>query len=275
MALVRLTLLFHHQSSDTGSPNAPPVRVAGWSESFYYDDTTPGVDVSGLMATRAALLPQGAFIVGQRYQFADGSSRSDTRRVNSNTGLSVDVPQMSLLCSARNLELQSTRRFMIRGLPDAWVVNGELVSGPDGRSVRTRLVNYFDALGSGFSWKARNPGGAEADVATITNPGLATVLQDLPAFIGTLLRAKRVKDIYGRSVNGTFRVGTDPVPLSKVFPLVGWPNTAVVGKGKLQIATFRQVPFVLKDITFSRVVVKKVGRNFFQYRGRAPKRRAI
>lgn len=280
MARVRFTVLFHHQSSETSFPSAPPVRVAGWSESFYYDDTIVNAFVlRQFMLRRAALLPTGAFIVGQRYQFADGSSRSDSVRIDSSTGLSVDVPQMALLCTARNLDFQSTRRFMIRGLPDDWVVAGELATGAVGQIIQSRLDLYFNVLNV-MQWKARNRSAASADIATVATDGTFVLNQDLVFNVGDRLRMVRVKDIYGRSVTGTFQVTT--ATDTRTGKLTGWPaGVTVTGIGRMQFVSFVYPPFIgpggtqVSQISVSRVVVKKVGRSFFQYRGRQPKRKKL
>lgn len=273
MATNRLTILFHHQSSDTSSPSAPPVRVAGWSESFYYNDSiTDSGDIARLCQRRAALLPQNAFIIGQRYQFADGSSRSDSVRYNSNTGLAVDVPQMSLLCSARNLAQQSTRRFMIRGIPDAWVVNGELVGGSAGVAARARINAYFDELAD-WLWKARDRNAATADIMTIAANGQFNLAQDLAFADGDLLRFQRVVSTVKLPIKGSYRVLSHTSQRVGVF--ANWNGLTVSNVGKVQLVAFKFVPFVIKAQSFSRVAVKKVGRSFFQYRGRASKRKAI
>jgi len=268
MAVVRFTMLFHHESSTTSLSDAPPVRVGGWSESFYYEDsTTNPTQVRSMQLKRAALLPNRASIIGQRYQFPDGSSRTANEIFAGTSGESVDVPQMALLCNAKNLTFASTRRFYIRGLPDAWVQNGELVNDI---AVRNRFNQYFFWLRY-FSWRARNKSAAVADIVSILGNGAFVLASDLTFLPGQQFRIRRAVDQYGRSINGVFRVATRTN--DREGTLQGWTVSVVDNRGKVQLTAYQQVPFVPGQVYISRVGVKKVGRSFFQYRGRAGKRK--
>lgn len=270
MAIVRLSILFHHVSGTTALANAAPVRTAGWSENFYYDSTgVTDAIINAMQVARAALLPTQAAIIGQRFQFEDGSTRTATRRYSGTTGESVDIPQMGLLASSRNLGFQSTRHFIIRGIPDAWVVAGELV---DNAAIQLALRNYFTQLANGFRWKARNKAATQVDITRIDNNGNAIVAPGWPITTDDRVRMVRVVNTVGQSITGTYRLLA--VTDSTHFQIANWgDNLTVANRGRLQLVSFNYPPFLPGQTQVSRVAPKKVGRSFFQARGRVSARR--
>jgi len=268
MALVRLSMLFHHVSSTTSISDGAPVRVGGWSENLYFDDAAKmPASITAMQVRRAALLPANCAIIGQRYRFADGSSQTFTERFASPGDFSVDIPQMALQCTAKNLGMASIRKFNIRGLPDSWVVNGEWIgSGP----AQSRLIAYFNTL-VGFQWKGRLRSAAAVDVVSIDGNGVFVLADDLAFTLGGQIRLVRVTNDVGQNVTGIYRVllRTD----ARNGKLANWKSSTVDSVGKFQLVSFQYPTFLAGQITYSRVAPRKVGRSFFQYRGRASKRR--
>ena len=78
----KITFLFQ-LATNVSTPSAVARRIGGWSESWYSADATISAAITRVNATigdwgdniigsRAALLPTGASIVGQRFQIEIG-----------------------------------------------------------------------------------------------------------------------------------------------------------------------------------------------------------
>jgi len=270
MSIVRLSLLFHHVTGSTALVNGAPVRTAGWSESFYYESSVAGpATLNQLQVRRAALLPAQAAIIGQRFQFDDGSTRTSTERFAGTTGESVDIPQMGVLCASRNLGAQSTRHFILRGIPDTWVVAGELVTTA---TILLPFTQFFNQLPNGFKWKARDKAALQANITSIDAAGNYLTADEFPTAAGRQVRMVRVVNTIGESITGKYRI--ESIAGTRAGKIANWTGNGTVGAvGKLQAVSFIYPAFLAGQTFISRVTPKKVGRSFFQSRGRASARR--
>ena len=288
--IVKCTLLFQQASGQfsfgvigEGFPQTDH-RVAGWSESYYYDgpggaDLFARVTGQGLGAgstslceARARLLPVQSGIVGQRYQQLDpkGRSQSGASRFPGSSGILNDVPQMALLCKIPTSDGLRIRQLVLRGIPDARVVNGEYQAS---QQFRADLQNFFNVL-SGFSMRSLGLGLTNSKTGSIDASGLFTSSFDLPVYaVGDRIRFENFQNATGQRFFGNSTVkSVGPGPNQLVVQ--NWTLGALTG-GRI----FRydpSYPFLDGSLaSISRIVVRKVGRPFDQYRGRSSNRRRL
>jgi hypothetical protein len=259
----------------TGVPSAQAVtRVAGWSESWY---SSAGVAAGrpiflALCQLRAACLGANAAIIGQRYQLLGGASSTGH---NIFPGLSSNIQDMagvSLLCSIGTATTGNIRRFALKGIPDAMVYAGEFAP----TSAFLNAVNlYARELGQGnWAGKFRDLTVAPWVVTGVVN-GVVTMAAPTGVVIGSRVQFVRTKDQYGQKV-------TNP---PGGYIVTGWTDSAhftvgsfpprygpVIGGFLRLFGTPNYYPVDASTFAISRTVLRKVGRPFFGFRGRASKR---
>lgn len=272
--MFKCTFLLTLNTNTTGASLS--TRVGGWSESWYSDragvDNLPR-DFNRLGRLRAALLPTGARIAGQRYQQVSPKGSSSTGAIvfPGTAGIACDVPSMALFYRARGQGVLNQRPLYIRGIPDARVVEGEY--SPSDTYTRS-LTAFFNALAE---WRFRGRS-LVADAVPFLN-----ITQSAPgvgSYVTTVAQTWAVDNIVtvsgvlvdGRKVEGQFRVATVVTPQTGTFAL--WTaGSGTGGKGFFRSTLYPLVEPSSLDPNSGRVVTKKVGRPFGQYRGRASTRR--
>lgn len=255
-------------------------HVAGWSESCWWDTDNVAALMNalrrgvggkgGLLPTRAGLLPASGAIIGVRL-YKGGAGRGQSYAMSFPGFWTIaDVPQMALLCKTGPVDFAVTRRFVLRGIPDNFVHSGEFCAT---RNFATGVAEYFKAL-SNFSFLANDPDAPKIPVFSISATGLVTAVgATQPFFVNQLVTINRTLDAHGdlRSFSGhVASIG----PLGNQFTLANWNIGATTGG---TAATKGTKLFDMSDAVsaVSRVVVRKVGRPFEQYRGRRSKSRKI
>jgi len=154
-------------------------------------------------------------------------------------------------------------------VPDDQVTNGEYQ--PDA-TFKNRVAQYMGELvGGGWGFIGRDYNAAQPRVLSVNGATLVTS-GAIGATLGeTLVTFIKVKDVNGNPVVGNFRVLTNPATFT--FTLAGMPQgTEVADSGFARVLT--PAFFAYASCSPSRIVVRKVGRPFQGYRGRASKRRA-
>lgn len=280
--IIKGTQIFTH-TSRVSDPASPIHRIGGWTESYYWEGATieqfrneflggpnPAGGVwLGLSLLRARLLPTGANIVGQRYQQVNpvGPSQSLGRLFAGSAGILNDVPQMTLLCDAPGVGVKNVRRLFLRGMPDVRVTEGEF-DAPAGYI--SALQDFFDFLAK-FSFRARDLNQPQIPVVSITSGGVVTSSAAVPFLQNSFVQIGRAKTATGGNVTGVFQV--DSVgPGFGVFQLKNWTLGSTTG-GYARGYAIIYPKFDAPSVHFNRIVVKKIGRPFTQYRGRRSKRR--
>jgi len=277
---VKCTMLFQ-LATGTQEPNPSLRRIGGWSESFYfggndiqaadlYFNGGPGGPPASWCELRAGLLPTGAQIVGQRYQIVDpvGRSQSLNKIWNGGSGMNCDVPQMALLTRLISATTPNTRMYIIRGIPDQMVVDGEYRPSIAFRNAVNRLLVACAQL----SMKVKPVDGARASIATVDNSGLVTFQAVRPSVaVNGILNVRNVQMANGTMTNGTFFVeALGPAALQ--LKLFRWPESNGA-QGEAFVTTSNYPQFSATGFTVGRVIVRKVGRPFVAFRGRASVRR--
>lgn len=272
MATFKGTMIFSMNTIPAAGNAA--TRVGGWSESVYgsYDSvgifTTPFLQ---LCASRAALLPASASIIGQRYQaiLPLGGSSTTNNVFPGRSDMDTDLPQVSLLYRLRGLGVGNARPYYIRCIPDDLVKKGEFVPTP---AYTAQLGSFFGRLASVFQFRARSLAADRYPFLTISNTG--AYITTLPTIwaVDTIVSISRALKTDGKFINGRFRVATVTTPQTGTFS--NWPAEATTGgvgfSRSIIYPTF--APIESGQINSGRAVVRKVGRPFGQFRGRQSSR---
>lgn len=276
----KLTMLMQ-LATNVSDPTATQRRLGGWSESWYWEGASVqdlfvyafggqigvGEGQTGLCPVRAAMLPFGASMVGQRIQQVDpvGQSQSLSRLFPGTAGLNADVPQMALLCTIPGKNVKNIRRTILRGIPDARVVEGEFF--PSNAFV-ANLNLFFDVLSN---WRFRGVDLSQAEIPIISVAADGTIqMQGLSAgfAVNDLVKVLRSSDANGSPVGGVFMIET--IPSATSIKVRGWTAGLCTG-GKVRKHAFVYPVVDGDNCAIGRIVTKRVGRPFTQYRGRRSK----
>lgn len=250
-------------------------HTGGWSESHWRNDLIPFVhpNVTRLLQGRAGALPKQASIVGLRIcNYTVSGNRllpgatSITKFLMPGAGYDCDVPQMGLEMGA-STNGQNSNRFTLRAIPDAMVVFGEYSPTPE----FSRAINEIcqNLSGNGWCIQGRVLSNLTYRVVGVTALGVAT-LNGAPAVaVGDYMRTLRIRDVDGFSIEGAFYVSA---VAGNTVTLMGWPaDTVVQGSGFMRKDEVNLFP--ISSVVPSRVVVRKVGRPFEQYRGKRSRKK--
>lgn len=266
--LIKCDMLINASTNKTNSTPSQ-VRTGGWSEGWYADADPGSVrfPFEAVCQARASLLPGNCTIVGQRYRIVGGGSTTSGKAFPGGSALLGDIPQVGLLCTVSGQGQANVRRFRLGGLPDARVVEGEFSR----ESVYdAALSRYFKACATNaMRFKCRNLVADRYHLVSINAQGQVVTANAAIGGLTAYVDLLKCRDANGKAVKGRF--ATMPGADNLHFTLLGWNGRTVV-KGDLRpVADL----FPIVDVnTFAvgRVIVHKVGRAFFQYRGRASKR---
>jgi hypothetical protein len=274
MAL-KITYLFDFRSDPTDRQKAQS-HNGGWSESIWQTADSPATDnIRQLAQTRALLLPGTARIIGYRAQQftnvgshlkAGGSSTALLGMVGPN-GIDPDQPQSALSMVATSAGNSNTRRFTIRAIADSQIVGGEWQPSPVYEGFLTRYRNSL--IQGEWVFPARDFTVAVHDIESIAAGVLKLVGAPAGYAVGDRVLLKKCKDVNGNPVVGTFKV----LAVAGANITLGGMDleTEVLASGQATrvVIAFRDID----DVQVGRAVVRKIGRPFEQYRGRASKRR--
>lgn len=252
----KVTMLFR-QSSGQG-------RTGGWSES--YVTVADGFEAAftasnDLVFQRARMMPTGSRIIGRRISNLDSPGQSQSYPTNSvGTGHTLqDVPQAALLCFARTAT-GNERQLIFRGIPDARIVEGEYEPTVDYQSA---ITGFFTVLRNGWGFMGRDETKPLVDVKSVSTLGVFELYQDLTFAVGNQLKFYRTFDNFNRPVKGLQKVGARVD--AKNGTIQNW-SFGSVNKGRVRLQSV--IYQAISGCRVSRVIVRKVGRDFFQYSGR-------
>jgi len=263
-ATMLLTLATNVSSGSSGK------RIGGWSESWYdVDDSLVNTQrfFLRLCQKRAAMLPVGAAVIGQRYQAIDPVGGSVTsHRVYPGLQAANDVPQMSVQYSLPARATPNIRLVTLRGLPDDNAIEGEFKPTPEYQ----RALTAFNAEVDGWYFRGRNLQLDEIPVVSVAVDGTFVLGADLTFSAGTLLRFFKLKETsFDTTVSGLWRVNvrTD----ARHGTLYNWSSGQREGGGvRVEGIVYPQIN---GNVTVTpKVTVRKVGRPSDLYRGRASNR---
>ena len=287
MVATRMSLLFQVTTNPT-DPSTASQHTGGWSESLWYNGSSPldPTTLSNLCTKRALLLPRAASIVGIRYALYEitgnklkpgGTSAAKILKPG-HPSLSVGLPQDSLEISGQSASTPNNNRFRLGCLPDEECSNGEYQ--PDS-TYKASVTNYLNMiLGTGptsgggpYSFVCRDLSTPAVRVLSVVPLGGAKqqlqVVTDASALtsVGNYLRFHRCYDQAGNPIKGSYVIDSISGG-TNTYVLNGAPQQTVVKpSGLIRHDTLILVTY--GSLNVSRAVVKKIGRPFQAYRGRA------
>lgn len=267
MATYKMTMLLELATNVGGASEGH--RLAGWSEGVYAistDFAAARASFQNLCQKRAALLGTGGSVVGQRYQLIDPTGRTQTEaRIYKGSTLLTDAPQVALTFTVPAKNSPNVRRFTLRGAVDSIVVEGEYQPGPN---TPAKLNAFVFAL-SGFRFRASNLQAPIVPIGSIAADGTFVLQQPLTYAVNDYLNVSRARNAQQQSFSGRFHVGIRTDAQNGKFS--NWFNGATLG-GTAQPDTTIYPEFDVAPNPTPKVVVRKVGRPFGGYRGRASTR---
>lgn len=275
MADFKVTLLFSQTTSPDGTFTGS-LRTAGWSESWFVQSSSFAsvvfqvTSTGGLAQSRAGLLANTASLpyariqqvnpVGANQLYAPGYTGSAGR---------CDLPQAALRYKVTAVDGVSIRGVDLRGIPDDRIVGGAFST----TIAFTNALNKYRNSLFGFGWFGQDRSVVKKDIASITTGGLVSLTGASPYAVNDVLHITRTKqDASGKIERFTASVASVG-PGANQFTLFTWPNGACTG-GKVQK---QSIVFLAVDpnVNFQiRASIRKTGRPFDLYRGRASTRSA-
>lgn len=269
MSLMKVDLLFRQQSNKN---NTTPglSRVGGWSEGFYLnaDVATALPRLIEVCKDRAPLLTTAAEIVGQRVRVVGGGSSTYARKFPGTFDQQADIPQMALLLTANGVGEPNTRRFTLRGIADARVIEGEFSGTAE---FNRRLQIYATELQTQLmAFKCQSLSAPQANVLTISATGAVILEAPQSFFAEQMVQGLRVMSDDNNDVI-TFTAKAVSGVDSAHYTLVPWTYGPAHG-GRLRLIE-KIYPVIAADsVSVVKITTHKVGRDFFQYRGRQSKK---
>lgn len=268
MAITKCTAMF--QLTTTSSESSFGARTAGWSESYYTDTTNPVIvrnDFELLCGRRAALLPESGAIVGQRYNQVGPVGPSHTSGVilpgvkQSN----CDIPQMAALCRAFASNTNNVRNLILRGVPDARVVDGEFQPSQQWIAAFGSFTSTL--ANKGYKFRGRDLSQTLFPIMQISNAGVMQLEVNGNYVVGDYVRVLRTVNRNDRKIGGRFRISivTDPTH----YVLQNWTGGDTV-RGQVRKDAIVNPSF--GTVSLQRIITRKVGRPFGQYVGRLARR---
>lgn len=286
---LRVTMIFSVTTAPT-DPTAAAPRTGAWSESFYFQagGGISLVTLGFLLSRRANLLSKNASLVGIRQAnytisgnkiIPGGASASKVLYPGSNA-YTTDVAQASLEIYGRASGFPNANRFRLGGLPDEVVLFGEYQPSPAYKAAVTTYLGALQAGGppaapvppAGFIGRDLNQ--PSARVLAIA-AGVVTVEGAIGGVVGTdYVRLRRVYDDTNTPVKGSFRM-TNAIIVgpNTLYTLAGLSPTVTLTHASGTARIDKLVWMSYSSLNPGTCVVKKIGRPFIGYRGRASKKR--
>lgn len=277
---VKVTLLLAVTTNPT-DPTSASAHSGGWSEGFYIPGSAFAVPAffQAWAQGRALLLSGLASIIGYRQQLVTisgnkllpGGTAAGTLLYPGSFLGDLNAPQDALMLNFQLAGQPSNLRHRLAALPDTQVSVGEYQPTA---LYKGNVTKYTNLISSGlFGAIVRDLTQPDARVRSLT-AGALTTNTSTGAIVGQYLRFRRVKDSSGNPVEGAFLVTAlvNNADGSVTYTLFDPPAQTVTTPN----GTVRTDLLVFANIiggVVNRLVVRKIGRPFVQYRGRRSKRR--
>ncbi|MGC2449638.1 MAG: hypothetical protein WA477_18475, partial [Candidatus Sulfotelmatobacter sp.] len=278
--MIRQTLLMALTTDPQNRAVAAP-HSGGWSESFYIAGTTPLplTPLFVLANARAALLASECTIVGYRSQLVTisgnrllpGGTGGGSLNVPGQTGNAIGAVQSALMVNLQLNGQPTTVRHRLAGMPDNNVVFGEYAGNNPYPGGLTKWFNVLQTYGAGGIVRDIS-GNPEARVVSLAGAVLTTQ-STTGAAVGDYIILRRVRDENGDPVTGSYLVSAAAVVGGMfTYTLLNPPAQTVTkpnGTCRRDVLTFA----AYTGLNVGRLVYRKIGRPFQQYRGRRSRTR--
>jgi hypothetical protein len=273
----RLSLLMQVTTDPTNLVDAAS-HTGGWSEGIWFPVaiTDPLALVNPYVAVRAPLLPNGATIVGWRVANFDvlgnklipaGTSTGKLNVPGSSSAL-TDLPQVALELSGASAGGPNTNRMTLRCIPDSMMVHGEYQPTTAFKRKVGEFCNQL-TLGGGAGFVGRDKSRPSQRVESIA-ANVVKLGGSIGAAPGTdYMRFNRVRDTQGNPIEKVVKVIAFVAP--GTYTVEGLDGITAGNSGTARTDALKF--FDLSSLVPVRAVVRKIGRPFAAYRGRASKRR--
>lgn len=261
----KATWLFNGSSVASG-------KSFGFSETWYTSRT--GNDLLAAMDAvsvgRANLLAAGCAIVGYRIGVDNGRSfvvrRSFVAPGGNGNG---NIPVDAALVQVGSAGSPNLKRFFLHNLPDSWINDGAVL--PFFKiAIRDVVKEYCDQL---FAVRNLVPTAPTAPILSIDAAGNVVTTANIALVANQLVQFLNCRDVNNRVVRGQYIV--DTVTDATHFHIAHWTGQVVGRRGRVRLSQFQFGTgiYLGDDRTVIGAASRKVGRPFFQSRGRAPIRR--
>lgn len=166
-------------------------RTGGWSEQFYFNPLGAfQVQFETYLEKRCqGLLTTSGVCVKQRYQQINprGPTKVVKKQIFGGQRLTTDIPQMAVLVQLNSVDGANRRNQKFKGIPDDWVVAGELSSAVN---LTPALTQIAQVLGGGFRFRGVNQSNPQFDLLSVTAGGLATTIGNHTLVAGDYVQVK-------------------------------------------------------------------------------------
>lgn len=278
--MIRQTLLMQVTTDPQNRAVSAP-HSGGWSESFYIAGTTPitGKLLNNLATQRANLLASECTIVGYRSQLVTisgnrllpGGTGGGSLNFPGGGGGNIGGVENSLMVNFTLNGQPTTVRHRLAGLPDIQVVFGEYAGNVPYPNALNVYLGALTDVGAGGIVRDIS-GNPEARVVSLAGAVLTTQ-STTGAAVGDYIILRRVRDENGDPVTGSYLVSAAAVVGGMfTYTLLNPPGQTVTkpnGTCRRDVLTFASYT----GLNVGRLVYRKIGRPFQQYRGRRSRSR--
>jgi len=249
-------------------------KVWGFSENWYSGLSGNALiaAMDAVSAKRRLILAADTVICGYRIGQENGRSYVVRRVLAAPRGNDVsNIPVDAALCQVSVGGSPTVKKFWFHDLPDDWI-NATTIFAD---RVQAILDVISAIVVNGFSVRYQNPTALSTDVLTIDATGAVTTVGNIALAVGNLVSFLNCKDINGRTVRGKYIVAS--VTDATHFTVAHWSGQVVARRGRVRLVqyAFGAAQVFAPDPSLGVISggSRKVGRPFFQSRGRVPVRR--
>lgn len=262
--MLKVTFLFQQTNGETKLG-----RTCGWSETWYRDAPLTGDPNGGTnyAKRRAGFLTRSAAIIGARIQEIGGGSRVTKFIEVGSIGTDSDIPQMALNVGIPSVTSPYKRTIQLRGIPDSRVQFGDYIPS---QAFQANFTAWATTMGAeNWRFQALDRTQPRVKIFAIDAMGNVQCAAGATINIGDQVIVRNCRSTTGVSVNGKYFVE------SKVdnsnFKIRGFPALVVGVKGTIAKVAFTYAIVDGQNYQILGATTRKVGRPFFQFRGRQAK----
>lgn len=260
----KATWLFNGSSQSSG-------RAWGFSESWFTNLAGDAlITAMDLVSTRRAqILSKNTQIVGYRIGQAGGRSfvvrkLFDPPSSNDASNMPVDAA----LCQMDVAGGTARKKFFFHDLPDDWVVRTTI---DPARFAAINLVMQTISA-AGFLVRFQLQAAISAPILEVSALGVVKTSAAIGLAQNNIVSFLAVRDINNRPIRGSYVVTN--VADAQTFTVAHWPGNVVGRRGRVRLVSFDYGgALFLPNSGIIGGASRKVGRPFFQFRGRVPVKR--
>jgi len=239
--------------------------------------------MQGIYATRMNMLPKSVVCVGFRVGDVSPGSRAvvdtDSAGGQGDAGFTVGTANDAFLYGIRGTESNTFKRGFLHTAPDELVASGDFNTFTRCNFLARSWLNALASEGFLFRYKVTNNANTQGNILYIDETGnvnLETAIVGLTA--QSVVQIVRCRDTDGKTIKGNWSLAA--FTNGSTFKLRNWFTGHIVNlSGKVRLISYGYTGIVplpsgnKPTNPLIRVGDRKVGRPFFQLRGRVTARR--